>query len=611
MTKKLFGTLLFLAALITAHAQTYTPLWIPPAISGTTFNLNLHVTNKFYLPGTNTITYTYNDADFWGPTLIMSNSDFVQIHLTNNLPDTTTTHWHGIHLPAIMDGGPRNTIAPGTTWSQSFYVLNKAATYWYHPHLHMLTQNHLGHGAGGFIIIKDAEESALNLPRTYGVDDIPLVLTSRRFYTTPASLLNQFNVTNGAAGSAYGDYELVNGGLNNTGTNVQAILPQQYVRLRILNAEVERAYNIGFTNSSGNITFYQICTDGGLVNAPVALTRIVLLPGERTELLLNLSAFAIGSAVEMISFNSSASLGSPLSTAYPGGENFTTGQFGSLINNKDFKLLHIVVTNQTANPVLTRPVVLTTNTFWTTNDVVRSRTIRISSPPGGVFTFDGTAFNASVINQTINLNAVEKWTITNNSVFSHAFHIHDIQFNIISRTGGSGAVNGIPPWEQGWKDTVYVQQNSAVTFITKFDHFASAYNPFMYHCHMVNHEDEGTMAQFLVVNNATENLAIASFTRTGFNNQIEMLFYATPGTTYSLQYTPTLQSPAWADIASVTSDGASVKYTETDPTRLAGVLGFYRVIMPLIPDANVSSAIRSAGFKTTDVICGPTQPSTK
>ncbi len=606
MKAKLFIAGSLLAMICSLDAQTYSNLWIPPTLSGTTFNLNLHSTNKYFLPGSNTITYAYNDCNFWGPTLIMNKGDVVQIYLTNNLPDVTTTHWHGFHIPAIMDGGPHNTIAIGATWSPSFYVLNQAATYWYHPHLHMLTQNHLGHGAGGFIIVRDPEESALALPRTYGVDDIPLVLTSRRFYTTPASLLNQFNVTNGAAGSAYGDYELVNGVINIGTTNVRVFLPQQYVRLRILNAEIERVYNLGFTNSGGNVTFYQIATDGGLLNTNVPLTRVVLSPGERVELLLNLSTNTIGSSLDMMSFNSSASLGTKLAFGYPGGEPGTGGQFGSLLNNKDFQILHIVVTNATANPILTIPTTLATNTYWTSGTATSSnRTVRLvgGAPPGSPFTFDGTAFSASLISQIIKLNAVEKWTITNSSIFSHAFHIHDIQFSLISRLGGSGVVTNIQNYEQGWKDTVYVQQNSSVTFITKFDNFASSYNPFMYHCHMINHEDEGTMAQFLVLNTNVENLVIASFTRTGTNNQIALRFNATPGTTYALQYLGKLGNSAWSDIASLTSDGTAVTYTETNATRLAGFSGFYRVVMPLIPDA-VISGFRAAAL-AAEAICGP------
>ncbi|WP_395737609.1 YHYH protein [Prosthecobacter sp.] len=540
--------------------QTYNPLIIPEVMTGTTFNLNLHQTTKRFGNATfqntaDTTTYAYNNMLFWGPTLIMNKGDWVQMNVTNNLTDTTTTHWHGFHIPAIMDGGPHQTIPAGTTWKPSFKVDNNAGTYWYHPHLHEFTQQQLTRGGGGMIIIRDPVESALNLPRTYGVDDIPLALSSRRWAS------NQFVTTN----IAYGDYAMVNGTLS-----PQVTLPKQYVRLRILNAEIERSYNLGFSDGR---TFYQIATDGGLVNAPVALTRIVLAVGERAEILVDLSGDTLGSSVDLQAFNSGQA------NDFPGGEPSSTGPVGSLLNNTTFNVLHINIGATTANPVTTRPSTLTTNTFWTTNDVTNSRTVTITGGTGGTaFTFDNLAYSPSVYNQTLNLNAVEKWTVTNTSGFSHSFHIHDIEFTLISRTGGNNA--GIKSYEQGWKDVFFIAQNQTVTFIAKYDGFASNTNPFMYHCHFSNHEDEGLMGQFLVVNNAVESLAVASFTRYGNNSLIQLDFKATPGTTYTLQWSP--DSSTWTDIGSVTSNGTSATFTETDSTRLSGARGFYRVAIPTI-----------------------------
>ena len=104
----------------------------------------------------------------------------------------------------------------------------------------------------------------------------------------------------------------------------------------------------------------------------------------------------------------------------------------------------------------------------------------------------------------------------------------------------------------------------------------------MYHCHFANHEDEGLMGQFIVVNNAVEGLAVASFTRLGNNSLITLQFKATPGTTYTLQYSPDLTTNSWTDIGSVTSDGSSATFTETDPARLAQAKGYYRVKIPVI-----------------------------
>jgi len=96
----------------------------------------------------------------------MNKGDLVQMNVTNNLADTTMTHWHGFHIPAAMDGGPHQTVAPGATWRPSFVVMNNAATYWYHPHMHEKTFDQLTMGAGELIIIKDPQEAALALPRT-------------------------------------------------------------------------------------------------------------------------------------------------------------------------------------------------------------------------------------------------------------------------------------------------------------------------------------------------------------------------------------------------------------------------------------------------------------
>ena len=556
-TKSLCAVLLHVLA-SSLGAQTYNTLWIPPTLSGTNFNLSLNRTNKQFLAGAKTDTYAYNSADFWGPTLIMNKGDLVQINVTNNLLDTTTTHWHGFHIPAIMDGGPHQTIPAGTTWSPTFYVLNDAATYWYHPHLHEKTQEQLTRGGGGMIIIKDAEEAALTLPRTYGVDDFPLALTSRRFAA------NQFVTVN----SAYGDNMLVNGT-----TSPQVSLPAQYVRLRILNAEIERSYNLGF---SDNRTFHVIATDGGLVNAPIAVTRVVLAVGERVEILVDLTADLVGSSLDLKAYNSGQA------RDFPGGEPGTAGQFGSLLNNTTFNVLHINVAAATPNPVTTRPAVLRTNTFWTTNDVTNNRTVTITGgTPGTLFNFGSVIFSPTVFNQTVNFNAVEKWTISNTSGFSHSFHIHDIQFKLVSRTGGNNA--GIKSYEEGWKDTLFVAQNQSVSFIAKFDGFASPSNPFMYHCHFSNHEDEGLMGQFLVVNNSVEDLAIASYTRTGPNGNVVFQFRSTPGTTYTVQYSTTLTTGSWVDIGSVTSDGTSASFTDTSAARLAQPRGFYRVKIPTIP----------------------------
>ena len=108
----------------------------------------------------------------------------------------------------------------------------------------------------------------------------------------------------------------------------------------------------------------------------------------------------------------------------------------------------------------------------------------------------------NTINHTLNLNAIEKWTITNNNIFGHAFHIHDVEFKIVARNGNASAVG---THESGWKDVVYVPKGESVAFVAKFDDYADPIHPFMYHCHFANHEDDGMMGQFVVTDLAGLN----------------------------------------------------------------------------------------------------------
>lgn len=459
----------------------YNALWIPPVLSGTTFNLTLAKSTKQYRTGAATNTYGYNGSSFWGPTLIMNKGDSVTLNVTNTLTDQTTTHWHGFHIAPEMDGGPHQVVAPGATWSPTFRVCNNAATYWYHPHLHEKTYEQLTMGAGGLIIIRDPAEAALALPRSYGVDDIPLVFSSRRFLSS-----NQF--AKDIKVTTYGDYMLTNGT-----EKAMVTMPKQVVRLRLLNAEIERGLNIGL---SDNRPFSVITNDGGLLDAPVVVTRVVMMPGERVEILVDLSKDAVGASLDLMAYNSGQSFGFPGQEGNPVQPDGTAGRINSsLLNNTDFPMLRIAVGAATAGAITSVPPTLVANRYWTTADVTNSRTVTITGgQPGSGFSFDGKSFSHTLINHTIKLNAVEKWTVVNNNVFGHAIHLHDVQFKIISRSNGP-----VAPYESGWKDTFYLPLGTTAVVLAKFEDFTTTANAYMFHCHFSNHEDEGMMGQFTVV----------------------------------------------------------------------------------------------------------------
>ncbi|MEI6408792.1 MAG: multicopper oxidase domain-containing protein [Bacteroidota bacterium] len=483
MKKGLLALVLLALSLNIAQAQYYHTLRIPDTLSGVNFNLTIKDTFAQLTPGNQTITAGIN-SDFWGPTLFFNKGDTVHMNVLNKLNEATTIHWHGFHLPAVMDGGPHQIIPSGALWQPYWKVTNNAATYWYHPHLHEMTEEHITKGIGGLIIVRDAEEAALPLPRTYGVDDIPLVLTDRDFNSQ-----KQFDIV------PYGDSLLTNGTLH-----AQFGVPGQVVRFRILNGAIERSYNIGF---SDNRNFSIICSDGGLLNAPVSVNRYLLHAGERIEILVSFAGQS-GQSFDLKAYNST------LGNFVAGGENFQNGPFGNYLGKKDFNLLHINVGAQTANPITAIPAALKTNVLLNAADAVITRRLTLSDSMGvtnppilgpNAFIINHKLFDINYDNYQVPLGNTEIWEIKSTSVFGHPFHIHDVEFNILSINGAA------PPAAQaGWKDVVFIPGGQTVKFIAKFEDYADALHPFMFHCHISLHEDEGMMGQFVVTQQASATL---------------------------------------------------------------------------------------------------------
>ena len=477
--------LVLMAVCYTSVYSQYNSLWIPDTLSGTTFNLNIKDTFSqiVAVPGNQTVTSAVN-GNFWGPTLILNQGDLIHMNVKNNTNDSTTIHWHGMHLPAIMDGGPHQIIPQGSLWQPYWTVTNQAATLWYHPHLHEMTMEQVTKGIGGFIIVRDTIEAALALPRTYAVDDIPLMISDRSF-----NGLKQFTTV------PYGDSLIVNGVLR-----PQYNIPAQVVRLRLLDAAIERSYNIGF---SDNRTFYVIATDGGLLSAPVGVTRYLLSAGERIEILVNCTGQS-GTNVDLKAFNST------LNNFIPGGENFVGGPFANALGKKDFNILHLNIGASTSSPITTIPSALITNVFPTEASSVITRTITLTDSAGvpgilgpNAFVLEHKLFDYNHISHEVPLDNTEIWELKSTSVFAHPFHIHDVEFHLLTRNGATP-----PNYEQGWKDVVLVKGGETVRFIAKFNDFSDSLHPFMYHCHISLHEDEGMMGQFVVTNGSSVNKII-------------------------------------------------------------------------------------------------------
>ena len=480
MRKVICIILLFQAAI----GQSQNPLVIPQSITGTNFNLNVQSGTKIFYGTTPTPTYGINGA-FLSPTIIVNKGDSITLNVINNLNINTTMHWHGLHVSAMNDGGPHQIINPSTTWSPSFKVRNNASTFWYHPHGLNQTEQQVSKGLAGLFIVKDSAEAALNLPRTYGVDDIPIIVQNKAF-----DGLQQIAIATDMDTAIF-----VNGTLN-----PYFNAPAQVIRFRLLNGSSLRTYNFGLSNGQ---TFYQIATDGGLLDTSLALTRLIVSPGERAEILINFSGM-VSQTLYLKSFASELpngiygadTVGFGADTIHEYTENF--------LNGADFNLLQINVVAQTGTPVTTianalvpytpfNPITAT-NYRTLTFDTIRLLPIDPPNRAEGPFGINNQTFNMDSINEVVHLNTTEVWTLVNKTLVAHPFHIHDIEFNIIEKSG-------LPPTpsETGWKDVVLVMPNDSVKFITKFTTFADNTTPYMYHCHLLHHEDDGMMGSFLVI----------------------------------------------------------------------------------------------------------------
>lgn len=442
------------------------PLLEPQMQNGTkVFNLTLQQGQTQFLAGTTTATLGIN-GNYLGPTLRARQGDKVLINVTNHIKEDTTLHWHGLHVPPTMDGNPHQVIADNTTWSPQFTIQQEAATLWYHPHMMGQTQRQVSRGLVGIFILDDTNPVQNSLPHTYGVDDFPLIFQDQTFGAN-----GQLNGNGGGGGGRGGGQAvtLVNGTISPTITT-----PQSRLRLRLLNASTERFYNFGFAN---NATFYQIASDGGILPAPVAMSRLQLAPAERAEIIVDLNA-----SQPMLLQTLGGNVGGGR-----GGNNFQTNALLT-INSTG------VATKLAALPAQLSSIErLQPGSATQTRDMVLGGNDRNPTINNQAMTSMAAMMNMTNI-MKVKLGTTEVWNLINRSGDTHAFHVHDIQFQVLDRNGNAPAAN-----EAGLKDTVMVSPRETVRIIMRFTDFADPNTPYMFHCHLLTHEDSGMMGQFVVV----------------------------------------------------------------------------------------------------------------
>jgi FtsP/CotA-like multicopper oxidase with cupredoxin domain len=413
-------------------------------------------------------------GSYLGPIIRANQGDKVRIRFANRIPQNTIVHWHGLHVPAAMDGHPRHVVPQGGSYLYEFEVKNRAGTYWYHPHPHGQTGYQVYGGMAGLFLVSDEEEKAAGLPA--GEYDIALVLQDRSFERD-----NQLVYLTGCRMQLMtgfiGEQVLVNGL-----PDFSLTAATRFYRLRMLNGSNSRIYKLAWQDGR---PLTVIGTDGGLLEKPIERRYAYLAPGERLELWADFSSDAVGFETALVSlpFNAGVADNGPL------GGGFTLFKINVRHRLKEgrplpARLSHVSRVNpRTAiNYYSPRRFAFSMGHMrWTIN--------------GRIFRMDDVADD-----EIVRLGSMEVWEFSNTGggmgmigmmAMPHPVHLHGKQFQVLERGGvaHSGYV------DEGWKDTVLLMPGERIRILVGFDDYPGMY---LYHCHNLEHEDMGMMRNYLV-----------------------------------------------------------------------------------------------------------------
>lgn len=455
-------------------------------------------------------------GSYLGPTLHVQRGQKLRIDFLNQLDQASNVHWHGLHVPDTMDGHPRFAIGPGERYRYEFEVRNRAGTYWYHPHPHGQTGEQVYFGLAGLLLVSDDEEQVLQLPR--GEYDVPIIIQDRSFDDD-----NQFRYLSGtgpaaAASSAFGARQALGGMMGGGGmmsggmvtsmmgffgdtilvngrSDASLEVARHPYRLRILNGSNSRIYKLAWQDGR---PLTVIGTDGGLLERPVHKNYVMLAPAERIELWADFSNDDVGTKITLMSLAFEGSMRGMMG----GGMGRMMGT-SSMAAGAQFPIFMIEVARE-SNGSLELPEQLSKITWLPVEDAVNRtapRTFRITM--GHMqWGFNGRTFEMTAVapDELVKLNTTEVWEFVNDSgmmAMAHPIHVHDQQFQVLERRNGKGSDDVRDGYvDQGWKDTVLVMPGERVKLLMRFSDYTGLY---LYHCHMLEHEDFGLMRNYRIV----------------------------------------------------------------------------------------------------------------
>jgi len=424
---------------------------------------------------------------YLGPVIRLRRGQRVRIRFRNRLTEPSIVHWHGLDVPPQADGHPRLAVDAGRDYVYDFNVINRAGTYWYHPHPHMRTGAQVYQGLAGLLIVSDPEEEALGLPS--GTGELLCVVQDRRF-----DAKNQFVYAGGGMGMAammqtmngwLGDEVLVNGRVKPT-----MDVDRRTYRVRLLNGSNARIYKFAWSDGT---PLTVIGGDGGLLDKARPMKALTLATGQRADLLLDLSDRPAGSTLQLISL------------AYPAeavGHVGMMEETSSLPQGSAVSLLTLRVSG-TAGPRYRAPEQLSAPPeHWAPNGSAPVRRVPLSFRQM-TWMLAGRTFDMETVeaDETVAAGSTHIWEFVNEAnpmgmMMAHPIHMHGRQFRVLSRTGADTNPLNEGFNDAGPTDTVLVLPGQTVRVQVTFSKLPGLY---LYHCHILEHEDMGMMRNFKVV----------------------------------------------------------------------------------------------------------------
>lgn len=395
--------------------------------------------------GVQTKTLGYNSS-FLGPVVKLKKGQTAHLTLKNSLEEETTFHWHGLIIDGEADGGPHTVIEPGEEKEISFDVKQDQATLWFHPHPEGKTAKQVFDGLAGLLYIEDELEDTYE----YGKNDIPLIIQDRTFDDDKQLNYEAVKDPDGTMGETL----LINGTVD-----PRLTVNKEKVRLRLLNGSNMRNYTIQLNNGE---KFEQIASDGGLLNEAAELSELQLTPSERAEIVIDFSQFETGEEIKLMMDDETVLLPFKIKEEKPSSENTIEP-----VKNE------IEITDEELNLPVTKEINL--------------------SGMGHHVAINDKQYDKNRIDFTQKQGETEVWEVYNEPDMMggmiHPFHIHGTQFKVIS-------INGEKPPKnlQGYKDTISLDPGDKAKLAVKFEEKGI----YMYHCHILEHEDNGMMGQIEV-----------------------------------------------------------------------------------------------------------------